>query len=122
MRHRERGSVMIESAAIFSLLLTILIGLVTFGQYLLAFNFVAYAAREGTRFAQVRPNVTEAEIEAYVRRLAMGVNPSAIRVTATRTPSAVRLEVSVGDLKSTSEARLLQTTVTAAPRPPASPQ
>ena len=122
MKHGERGSAMIESAAIFSLLLTILIGLVSFGQYLLAYNFVTYAAREGTRFAQVRASASDAEIVAYVRQLAMGVDPSTIRVTTTRSASTVKLEVAVGDLKSTSETRILQSTVIASTPPAASPQ
>ena len=106
-RRGRRGSTLIEAAFVFPMLLAILLGLMDFTRYLFAYQFVSYAAREATRFAQVRgadskTPATPESVDAYVRGLAMGVDPQAIRVrtawTPDNTPGAkVRVEVSVGD-------------------------
>lgn len=113
MRRRQRGSAMIEAALIFPVLITMVFGLVQFGQYLLAYNFVAYAAREATRYASVHGKdsakpATAESIEQYVRNLAMGVDPARVRVTSAWTPdhaagATLRVEVAVGDVKAASQ-------------------
>jgi len=118
MRHKEQGSAMIETAVILSLLMTILLGLVGLGRYLLAYNFVSYAAREATRYAQVhgassKAPATGPQIESYVKTLAMGVNPVDIHVSSRWIPDnqpggVVKVEVAVGDLKGASEVKILR--------------
>jgi Flp pilus assembly protein TadG len=112
-RTGEQGSVMIEAALVFSLLLTIMVGLADFGRYLLAYHFVAFAAHEATRYAEVHGSTskqpaTAESIEAYVKRMAMGVDPASLRVRTAWTPNndpggTVRVEVAVGGLTGRSE-------------------
>jgi Flp pilus assembly protein TadG len=116
-RNGERGSAMIEAAFILSLLLAITAGLAETGRRMLAYHFVSHAAREATRFAEVRgatsrQPATPAAIEAYVKRIAIGVDPGEIRVETRWTPDnspggTVRVKVAVGGLQSTSEVVVL---------------
>ena len=113
----QRGSSMIEAALVFSLLMAIILGVFNIGQRLLAYHFVAYAAREATRYASVRGRLspkpaTPDSIERYVRQLAMGVDPASIHVLTKWTPdnapgATVRIEVQAGDLKAASQVSVL---------------
>jgi len=113
----ERGSAMIEAALVFSMLLTIMMGLVALGRDLLAYHFVSYAAREATRYAEVhgsdsRSPATPESIEAFVKRLAMGVDPSSIHVITEWKPdnapgSVVRVQVKASGLAAASEVTVL---------------
>jgi Flp pilus assembly protein TadG len=108
---------MIESALIFSLLLTIIVGVLNFGQQLLAYHFVAYAAREATRYASVRGRLsaspaTPDSIEKFVKQIAMGVDPASIHVKTVWTPdnepgAVVKIEVRAGEMVAASQVSVL---------------
>ena len=113
----RRGSVLIETALVLSVLLAILIGMADLARYLLVYDFVAYAAQEGTRYAEVHGAssvnpATADSMEKYVRRFAVGVRPEDVRVKAKWTPdnqpgSLVTVEVAVPGLSATSEVVIL---------------
>lgn len=78
MRERtEEGATTVEFVLIATLLLTVLFGLIAFGQALYAYNLVSEAAREGTRFAMVRGSTcagwpsacpaTATDVQSYVQ-------------------------------------------------------
>src|ERR1019366_8478508 len=50
----ECGSSLVEYAVVFSLLITMLLGIADFSRALYSFHFVSNAAREATRYAAVR--------------------------------------------------------------------
>lgn len=117
MKKGRRGSVLIEGALVLAVLLAVACGLVEAGRYLLAWNFVSFAAREATRYAEVhgassRRPATPQDVERFVIGRAIGVDPSLIRVKTEWLPdsnpgSKVRVEVRVGDLAGTSESTVL---------------
>ena len=87
-------------------------------RYLLASSFVSYASKEATRYAEVhgadsQSPATPESVADHVKGLAMGVSPDDVRVTTVWTPdnrpgSKVHVEVTVGELKSTSEVAVLR--------------
>lgn len=84
--HDESGSSLIETAFSLVLLLTAIFGIVYFSEALYTYEFVTYAAQQGTRYAIVRGarwgsnvctstttlncNATAANITSYVQSLA----------------------------------------------------
>ena len=96
-RKAERGSELLEFGLIVIVLFAMIFGIIDFGRALLAYHFVANAAREATRYASVRggacntqvPPVTDcpadqSSIQAYLRGDAtgIGVDPNQLFVTA----------------------------------------
>jgi Flp pilus assembly protein TadG len=89
----QRGSSVLETAILMSVLLALTLGIVDFGRALFTFGSVAQIAREGARWAIVRGsqcsllddcNVTSPEIQSYVQSLAFGpITPSKLTVNAT---------------------------------------
>jgi len=90
----EAGSALVEFAVVALLLLTLLFGIVDVGRALFAYDFVANAARRGTRFAMVRGqncilpgssscSANQSAIQTYLTSNATGINTSALTVTAT---------------------------------------
>jgi Flp pilus assembly protein TadG len=53
-REREKGSALVEFAVSAILILTVLFGIIDAGRALYAYDWVANAARKGTRFMEVR--------------------------------------------------------------------
>jgi Flp pilus assembly protein TadG len=51
---RERGSVLVEFAAVVLVLLTIMFGIMDFSRALYIYHFISEAAREASRYAMVR--------------------------------------------------------------------
>jgi Flp pilus assembly protein TadG len=89
----EAGSALVEFAVVALVLLTLLFGIVDVGRALFAYDFVANAARLGTRFAMVRGtncilpdgsscSATQSDIQTYITSNATGINTSALTVTA----------------------------------------
>ncbi len=117
-RGRERGSTLLEAALIFPVLMAVLLGAVDVSRSLMASNFVSYAAKEATRYAEVRgadsrTPATAESVANYVRGMALGVAPGDLRVTTIWTPdnrpgSRVRVEVAAGELKAGSEVVVLR--------------
>ena len=114
---RERGSVLIETALVLSLLLALLVGMADLARYMLVYHYASYAAREGTRYAEVHGASSAKPVDAagmrdYVRRFAVGVSPGEVEVETTWTPdnrpgSAVRVVVKVPGVEAASEVVVL---------------
>jgi len=95
-RSRERGTTIIESAVMISLLLLMMFGVVGFGTALYTYHFVSNTAREATRWASVRGNTctgglaggcpaTDTDVTAYVQNLSTGIGLDPTKVTTTTT-------------------------------------
>jgi Flp pilus assembly protein TadG len=107
-RSKQRGEVALEMAFVVSLvLLPLIFGIVDFSRALYGYHWVAYAAREGTRWASVRgancsvahplPGgcpATTGQVQAFVQSIrapgiysvactGLNVNPGCISVTTT---------------------------------------
>ena len=95
----ERGSAMVEFAIVSSLALTLIFGIIEFGQGLYTYHLISNAARLGSRYAMVRGSACTAtgcpaaadDVQTYVRGLAPGVDTSSLTVTTTwsATPTCV---------------------------------
>jgi Flp pilus assembly protein TadG len=81
----RRGNAMVESALSFLVLMFILIGIIEFGMGIYTYNYVSYAAREGTRYAATRGTqsgyaASEDAVRDWVRRHAMALDSSQVNV------------------------------------------
>ena len=90
-RDSRRGSAMLESALSLTLLLTMLFGIIEFGRATWMYSLTSYLANEGARYAMVRGGASAspadaAAVSAYVRGLAVGVDPAALTVDTTWSP------------------------------------
>jgi len=79
-------------AASITLLLSILLGAVGFGEALYAYHSLAEAAREATRYAVVRgansPSpVTATQMQTYVNGILPGLNTANVTTTTTWSPN-----------------------------------
>lgn len=91
--HGNRGQSLLESALSLGIVIAVLIGILELTIALYDYNYVAYAAREGTRWAMVRGdtcalltdcNATPAQIQSYVQGLHYPIiQPSSLAVTST---------------------------------------
>jgi Flp pilus assembly protein TadG len=93
----EAGATLAEVAISFSLLVTIMVGLLEFTMALYSYHFVSEVAREASRYAIVRGstscsntpnltncNVTADEVQSWARSLGYpGVNPNNLTVSTT---------------------------------------
>ena len=96
---------MLESALSLTLLLTMIFGIVEFGRATWTYSLTSYLANEGARYAMVRGGSAEspadgAAIAAYVKKLAVGIDPAVMNVATTWSPnnspgSAVTVKVTV---------------------------
>ena len=84
-KHFQRGSTLVETAIVMSVLLAIVFGVIDFGRALYTYDFVGTIAREGARWAIVRGsecsnnvpglndcNATAAQVQSYVQSLSEG--------------------------------------------------
>jgi hypothetical protein len=88
----DAGNALVEFALAQVIILTVLFGVIDMGRALYAYNWVANAARQGTRFAMVRgagctkfPSGCPAhasDIEAYVDSTAIALDVSKVGVTS----------------------------------------
>lgn len=105
-RHGPRtGSAMVEFALVAIILLTLVIGIFEVGRTVWNYNTLAYAARQGSRYASVRSemgasaySVTPNPIDTVIYRNAAGLDPGLLTVTKTWLPdnnpgSRVRITV-----------------------------
>ncbi len=65
---RERGSIAVEFALIFPIILTLLFGMIDFGRLLFSYEVLTNAAREGARqgIKLVNPELTQSDMETIV--------------------------------------------------------
>lgn len=69
----QRGGSMVEYALIFTLFISIIMGMLGFGQALYAYHFVSHAAREGSRYAAVRGNTCTSDGSCATSNSATGI-------------------------------------------------
>ncbi len=95
-RARERGTTLLESAVMISLLLLMMFGIIGFGTALYTYHFVSNTAREATRWASVRGSTctgglsggcpaADTDVNAYVQNLSTGIGLDPTKVTTTTT-------------------------------------
>src|ERR1700689_4808908 len=95
-RARARGSALLESAVMISVLLLMMFGVIGFGTALYTYHFVSNTAREATRWASVRGSTctgglsggcpaTDTDVNAYVQNLSTGIGLDPTKVTTTTT-------------------------------------
>ena len=85
---RSGGNAIVESALCFLMFMTIFIAIMEFGMGVFTYNFVSYAAREGTRYASTRGSLSGAPatadtIQTMIRNQAVALNPSQLAVATT---------------------------------------
>jgi Flp pilus assembly protein TadG len=91
---KQRGSTMVETALMLSVLLVMMFGIIGFGHALYTYHFVSNAAREATRWASVRGHTCTAlsggcpastsDVQTYVSNVSgMGLDPAKITATTT---------------------------------------
>lgn len=91
MRRHLKGQTYVEFAFTASVLLVLIFALINFSLALYAYNFVSYAAREGTRFAAVHgssnPSPADTtDITNLITTEAYGLNAQNLKVTTTWSP------------------------------------
>jgi hypothetical protein len=90
-QNKEKGSALVEFAFALITILVVLYGIIDMGRALYAYDWVANAARQGTRFASVRGAfctklpvgcpARASDVRNYVNTLAVGINTSDLDVT-----------------------------------------
>ena len=100
----QRGNTLLESALVIQVFVLLVFGAIEFGRLIYTYNFIAYAAREGTRYASVRGNdsghpASASAVSTYVKGEAIALKSANITVTTTWSPdnhagSVVRVKVS----------------------------
>jgi Flp pilus assembly protein TadG len=85
---KQRGSYIVEYAFVIMTFLFVLFGIVEFGRIVAAYNILAGATREGTRYAIVHgskgsPVATTDLIQDQVRNWCIGLDSSSVTVTTT---------------------------------------
>lgn len=92
-QRKRRGGAMVESALALIILFMLLLGTIEFGRAVWVYNTLAYAARQGMRYAIVRGSVTPAtnqDIESVVRANAIGLNTGSMTVVTSWSPNRQR--------------------------------
>ncbi len=88
----SEGATLLETAISLAILLTMTFGIIEVGLALYSYNFIAEAAREGSRYAMVRGSyctspctvATNASVQTYVQNLGYpGLNSSNLTATTT---------------------------------------
>ena len=84
----ERGSYLVEYSLAFLTFMLVLFGIMEFGRAVAAYNVIAGATREGTRYAIVHGSrsdtpATSSDIQNKVRSWCIGIDPGGVTVTTT---------------------------------------
>lgn len=91
---RSGGNAIVETALCLLLFLTIFIGIMEFAMGVFTYNFVSYAAREGTRYAATRGSLSGApatadSVRTRVRSQVVALDPSLLAVATTWNPNNI---------------------------------
>ena len=92
-RLRQRaGNTILESGLCILLFLTIFIAIMEFGMGIYTYNFVSYAAREGSRYASTRGSLsasptTADAIQTMIRNQVVALDSTQLSVTTTWNPN-----------------------------------
>ena len=85
------GNAMIETAFCFLFFITIFLAIMEFGMGVFTYNFVSYAAREGSRYASTRGSqctspctpATPDTVQTMIRNQVVALDPSQVAVNTT---------------------------------------
>jgi len=88
------GNAIIETSLCFMIFMTIFLAIMEFGWGIFNYNFLSYAAREGTRYASTRGSqcaggctkATADIVRDVIRNQSVGMDPSQVTVNTTWTP------------------------------------
>lgn len=88
-----RGVAAVEFAFAFPILILLLVGTLDIGRALWTTSTLDHAAREGARYASLRGAesrypASDAEIQAFVRNRAIGIDPSRLTVSVAWAPNS----------------------------------
>jgi Flp pilus assembly protein TadG len=88
----RKGNAMVESGLCFAALMFIFIAIIEFGMGVYTYNFVSYAAREGSRYAASRgaqstTKATYSSVETWVRNQAAALDSTRVDVRTTWNPT-----------------------------------
>ena len=88
----RRGNAIIESGLCLVLFMTIFFGIMEFGWGIFNYNFVSYAAREGSRYASTHGSLSPSpasasDIQTMIRDRAVAMDTSQLAVTTNWTPN-----------------------------------
>lgn len=89
----SRGATMVETALVLTILLMLVLGTIELGRAVWTFNTLAFATRQGIRYAVVRGTVTPAtdeQIKSVIAANAVGVKAADLNVTTSWTPNRER--------------------------------
>jgi Flp pilus assembly protein TadG len=91
-RRLQQGGTLVELALILPLFFLMVFGALDFGRGIWAYNTIAYASREGVRYAVVRGSKSQtpasaSDIRQTVVAKAVGLDPSKLTVTVTWLPN-----------------------------------
>ncbi|WP_374371134.1 TadE/TadG family type IV pilus assembly protein [Dongia sp.] len=89
-RHHESGSVAVEFAFIFPVLLMFLLGVMEWGRYMYVYNTLQFGCEQAVRWGVYNITGPATDIENYAKSQMVGVNPD---VTATIDAGANSVEV-----------------------------
>jgi Flp pilus assembly protein TadG len=89
---RRAGNAILESALCFLLVMTIFIAIIEFGMGIFTYNFVSYAAREGSRYASTRGSLsaspaTADSVQTMIRNQVVALDSNQLSVTTTWNPN-----------------------------------
>ena len=91
VKHRQRGSALLEFALAFLVFFFVVYGIMEFGRIVASYNIIAGAAREGVRYAVVHGSASgsaasASDIQTVVRNWAIGLDTNSVVVATTWTP------------------------------------
>lgn len=89
----QRGGTMVETALVLTILMMVLVGTIEFGRAIWTYNTVAYATRQGLRYAMVRGTAnaaTDAQIKDVIASNAVGLSKDHLTVTTSWLPNRER--------------------------------
>lgn len=87
-KHRQRGAAALEFGLSFLVVFFVIYGIMEFSRVVASYNILSGAAREGVRYAIVHGSASgsaasASDIEAIVRRWAIGLDAGNVAVTTT---------------------------------------
>jgi Flp pilus assembly protein TadG len=91
----RRGSTLVESALVLGLFVQMIFGIMEAARFMYFYNWVSYAAREGTRYACVRGSsstqpASASDIQTFIMNQAVTYDPSNVTVATTWLPNNSR--------------------------------
>jgi len=91
-RHRQRGSVLVETTLVMTLFLSLVLGVITLGYLIFTYNSLAFMSQQGARWAAVHGSsstqpATQNTVQSYVLGQGAGLATSSLTVQTVWTPN-----------------------------------